>query len=242
MVTSEGTVLSMDFSPRDKSMSDIVSLLARVPYFRSQAIEVIEALAESSRRATFEARAAIFLEGNPVYGLYIIEKGVVKISRTSKDGREYILHILYPGDTFNGVAAIDGGPNPATATAYSDVVVWCIRRPDLRRLANRYPALSWALVESISRRARHLLGVVEDLAMRNVRGRLAHLLLEEVESRDAQAVPRMMTQEEMAGRLGTVREVVGRALRGLTADGIIEFDRHNIVILDLERLREEADV
>ena len=55
-------------------------------------------------------------------------------------------------------------------------------------------------------------------------------------------VPRLLTQEEMASRLGTVREVVGRALRGLAADGIIEFDRHRIVVLEPDRLAAEAEV
>ncbi|MFN2201470.1 MAG: helix-turn-helix domain-containing protein, partial [Caldilineaceae bacterium] len=59
---------------------------------------------------------------------------------------------------------------------------------------------------------------------------------------DGDEVPRLLTQEQMAGRLGTVREVVGRALRDLAADGIIEFDRHRIVILEPDRLAEEADV
>ncbi len=78
--------------------------------------------------------------------------------------------------------------------------------------------------------------------MRNVRSRLAHLLLAQAQAAETDEVPRLLTQEEMAGRLGTVREVVGRALRGLAADGIIEFDRHRIVILDPERLAQEAEV
>ena len=91
-------------------------------------------------------------------------------------------------------------------------------------------------------RARYLVGLVEDLAMRNVRGRLARLLLEEAEGTERRTVPRMLTQEEMAARLGTVREMVGRTLRSMAASGLIEFDRHRIVILDPERLAEEAEV
>lgn len=78
--------------------------------------------------------------------------------------------------------------------------------------------------------------------MRNVRGRLACLLLEEAARDQEQAISRFLTQEDMAARLGTVRDVVGRALRGLAADGVIEFDRHQIVILDIDRLSVEADV
>ena len=165
------------------------------------------------------------------------------MSRVSKEGREHILHIVHAGDTFNDVAALDGGPNPATSScATTPSSGESPARNDLKQVALRYPALAWALIESVARRARYLVGVVEDLGMRSVRGRLANLLLVEVQSTSSDAVPRLFTQEEMASRLGTVREVVGRALRGLANDGIIAFDRHRIVILDAERLAEEAEV
>jgi CRP/FNR family transcriptional regulator, cyclic AMP receptor protein len=125
--------------------------------------------------------------------------------------------------------------------AHTDVVVWRIGRDDLRRLAWACPDLAWALIEDLAARARLLVTLVHDLAMRSVRGRLARLLLEEAESHDSDVVQRLLTQEEMAARLGTVREMVGRTLRGLANDGLIEFDRHRIVILDPQRLAEEAE-
>jgi CRP/FNR family transcriptional regulator len=140
------------------------------------------------------------------------------------------------------VAALDGGPNPATATALTLTTLWRIERADLQRLAAEHPALAWALMADLAGRARYLVGVVEDLAMRSVRGRLARLLLEQAEASRTEVVPMMMTQEEMAARLGTVREMVGRTLRSLAAAGILEFDRHRIVILDAEKLAEEAEI
>jgi CRP/FNR family transcriptional regulator len=85
-------------------------------------------------------------------------------------------------------------------------------------------------------------GLVHDLAMRSVRGRLARLLLEEAEHTQSGIVERLLTQEQMAARLGTVREMVGRTLRSMANDGLIQFDRHRIVILDPQRLAEEAQV
>ena len=76
--------------------------------------------------------------------------------------------------------------------------------------------------------------------MRSVRGRIARLILEQAEIQ-GDVIPRVLTQEEMASRVGTVREVVGRALRGLAADGIIDFDRQTITVLDRARLTAEAD-
>jgi len=220
----------------------VASLWAAVPYLEDLRPEIVEALISVASRRRVSAGELIFSEGDPVSGLFLLEHGVVKITRFSKDGREHILHLLHRGDTFNDVAALDGGPNPASAIAHTGAVIWHIRRSDLRALAERHPELAWALIESLARRARYLIDVVQDLSMRNVRSRLANLLLTQAQAAERAEVPRLLTQEEMAGRLGTVREVVGRALRGLAADGIIEFNRHRIVILDAERLAQEADV
>jgi len=235
---TDGQALAAAGSPPN----GVASLWAEVPYLEDLRPEIVEALASVTSRRRVSAGELIFSEGDPVTGLFLLERGVVKVTRFSKDGREHILHLLHRGDTFNDVAALDGGPSPASAIAHTDAVVWHIWRADLRDLAERYPELAWALVESLARRARYLIDLVQDLSMRNVRSRLANLLLTQAQAAERAEVPRLLTQEEIASRLGTVREVVGRALRGLAADGIIEFNRHRIVILDAERLAQEADV
>lgn len=220
----------------------MAALLRKVDILQGMSDDALARLIASGVRRGYAAGSILFLEGEPVVGFYLIETGQVKISRLSQDGREHILLLLGPGDSFNEVAALDGGPNPATATAYTDTLTYCILRDSLRETVAQHPDLAWAMIESISRRTRHLVGMVQDLSMRSVKGRLAHLLLEQAEADEADAVARMLTQEEMASRLGTVREMVGRALRNLASDGIIEFDRHRIVILDVEGLRKEAEV
>ncbi len=213
-----------------------------VPYLTNLAPPIIDALADTATSRHYNPGVVIFTEGDPDNALYMVEQGKVKICRYSKEGREQTLNLFGPGDTFNDVAALDGGPSPATAIAFSEVTLWRVARADLQALATRHPPLAWALIESIARRTRYLVGLVQDLSLRSVKSRLAKLLLEQAQTAQQEAVPRMLTQEEMASRLGTVREVVGRALRTLVNAGIIEFDRHQIVILDLERLAEEAEV
>lgn len=219
-----------------------LTLWQAVPYLAKLAPPIIQALADVAMPRHYMAGAVIFSEGDPENGLYMVEQGQVKICRYSKEGREQILNLFGPGDTFNDVAVLDGGASPATAIAFTDATLWRVARPDLQALATRHPALAWALIESIARRTRYLVGLVQDLSLRSVKSRLAKLLLDQAQSAQQEAVPRMLTQEEMASRLGTVREVVGRALRTLVNAGIIEFDRHQIVILDLDRLAEEAEV
>ncbi len=217
-------------------------ILSQVTYLQGLDAEIYAALAKVASRRRLTAGNILFWEGDPCAGLHMVESGVIKILRMSKDGREQIVHMVHAGDTFNDVGALDGGPNPATATAHTDAVVWCVPRLELERIVHRHPALAWALIGTMARRTRQLLGLVEDLSLRSVKSRLAQLLLQQAQANDSDDVPRLLTQEEMASRLGTVREMVGRSLRSLAGDGVIEFDRHRIVILDADRLAEEADV
>ncbi len=112
----------------------------------------------------------------------------------------------------------------------------------MRAITLRHPDLAWALIESLARRARFLVASVQNLAMRDVRGRLAKLLLEQAEAVERGETPVPLTQEEMANRLGTVREVVGRTLRALAADGIIAMERQHIVVVDRTQLAKDAEI
>ncbi|MCX7707592.1 MAG: cyclic nucleotide-binding domain-containing protein, partial [Anaerolineae bacterium] len=88
-----------------------VSLLRRVPYFSRLADEVLIALAAVAVERRYERGQVIFLEGEPCAGLHLVVHGQVKIYKLSPQGREQILHQGGPGETFNDVAALDGGPN-----------------------------------------------------------------------------------------------------------------------------------
>ena len=219
-----------------------IELWRKVPYLEGVSDAAVADLAKAAVHHAYAQGQMIFLEAEPNQGLYLVEQGTVKICRFAADGREHILHLVHPGDTFNDVAALDGGPNPACATAFNDVTLWRIPRAELRRVAAQHPELAWALIESIAQRARYLVNVVQDLAMRNVKGRLARLLLEEARAAERGAPPVALTQEEMASRLGTVREVVGRALRSLAAENVIAMEKQRIVIVDRRRLEQAAEV
>ena len=215
------------------------ALLRRVPYFRQLPEPVLAALAAACVERRYDRGQVIFLEGEPCAGLHVVAAGEVKIFKLSPQGREQILHRVAAGDTFNDVAVLDGGPNPASAAALTEASLWVITRGEMQRLAQAHPALAWGLIESIARRTRHLVAMVEDLSLRSVKSRLARLLLAEAEraaKRGELDRSQMVTQAEMAARLGTVREMIGRALRELADDGLIDFDRHRIVITDREGL------
>lgn len=225
--------------------ASVLDLLRRVPYFAGLSDEVLAALARAAGTRRYGRGQIIFLEGDPCAGLFIVGSGEVKVFKLSAQGREQILQQLGPGGTFNEVAVLDGGPNPASVAATADAELYYIGRAEIRRLARSYPDLAWALIESMARRTRHLVGMVEDLALRSVKARLARLLLAEAaRASDGGEIDRsrMVSQAEMAARLGTVREMVGRALRDLADDGVIDFDRHRIVVTNRGGLARAADL
>jgi CRP/FNR family transcriptional regulator len=221
-----------------------LNLLRRVSYFATLPADLLTELAAVGVERRYGRGQVIFLEGEPCAGLHIVVEGQVRIYKVSPQGREQVLEQLESGGTFNDVAVLDGGPNPASAMAATDSLLWIVARADIRRLAHAHPELAWALIESIARRTRRLVAMVEDLALRSVKARLAKLLLAEAERSAGQVEinrDQMVTQAEMAARLGTVREMIGRALRELADEGLIVFDRHRIVILDRARLAELAE-
>jgi CRP-like cAMP-binding protein len=219
-------------------------LLRRAPYFAGLGDDVLAALAAVTIQRQIARGQLIFMEGEPCAGLYIVAAGEVKVFKLSPQGREQVIRQLGPGSTFNEVPVLDGGPNPASTAAVTDATVCVISRADIKRLAQAYPTLAWALVETTARHARHLVMMVEDLSLRSVKARLARLLLAEAQrstATDEIDRSQMITQAEMAARLGTVREMIGRVLSDLADDGLIVFDRHRIMIKDREALTAVAD-
>jgi len=221
-----------------RAQSRAAELLRAVSYFARLDAAALEEVSRSAVSRNYYRGAVLFLEGDPCSGMFIVDEGRVKLYKLSVEGREQVVKLMGPGESFNEVAVLDGGPNPVSAMAVRKSRVWVIDRSTMVQLLARYPALSLAVIESLAAHARHLLSLVEDLSLRTVGARLAKLLIAQAEGRGE--APRRLTQEEMAAQLGTVREMVSRGLRNLEEEGIIRFDRHRIVILDREGLEKKA--
>src|SRR5215213_6267040 len=125
------------------------------------------------------AGAFIQFEGDPADAMYLVIRGRVKIARTSASGREQVLNVIGPGGHFNTVPMFDGGACPANAQAIDDVHLLALSRDRLLRVVEDHPALALALLKEFTGRLRHLVNLVDDLALHSVQGRLARLLLEQ---------------------------------------------------------------
>ena len=215
-----------------------LGLMHSVPYFARLDTAAMQAAAARAVCRNYGRGAVIFLEGDPCAGLHVIEEGRVRLYKISAEGREQVVKLLGPGEFFNEVAVFDEGSNPVSAMAALDATLWVIDCASMGDLVSRFPALAEAVIENLAARSRHLLSLVEDLSLRTVSARLAKLLLSQAQT--GRAAPRLTSQQEMAAQLGTVREMVGRVLRTFEDEGLIQLDRHRIIILDREGLEREA--
>lgn len=214
-------------------------LLKAVSYFSDLDSSALNLLARSAIRRTYDAGQVVLIEGEACTGLYIVESGWLKAVKIGRDGREQVLQMLKAGDPFNAISVFIDEPNQASVSALEPSVIWLIPRQVLLRLMNESPKLARQVVKDLARRVIHLVRMVEDLSLRSVEARLAKLLLEQAQGQTVQR-QRWATQAEMASRLGTVPDVVNRALRKLSEDGLIHVERHQIQILDKEGLKTVA--
>ena len=227
---------SPDFSPARQA-------IATTRHFFALPAEVTEVLARQMISRTYTAGQVICLEGEPGEYLYLLEKGWVKGVRTATDGREQAALFLRDGELFGDEAVFSGATYSLTVVALEKVNAWALEGAVLVDLTKRYPALALACLEHLSARVLYYIQLVEDLGLRSVQARIAHTLLNHAELQDgALIVPRRSwtTLDEMAVRLGTVRDVLSRSLNALESEGILRLERSQVVILDPQRLLERG--
>lgn len=224
-----------------KQSDNLIDALTTVAYFAGVQASTLQALADVALYRSFETDRVVVLEGEPSSGLYVIDEGWLKAVKTSLQGREQVLHILGPGEVFNAIGVFLEGENPATVVALEPTKAWVIERRELLALVERRPDLARALIQNLAGRVQHLVELVEDLSLRTVEARLARMLLEQASDNVVQR-ERWATQAEMASRLGTVPDVLNRALRDLADATLIEVTRRHIRILDASGLESRAEL
>lgn len=217
---------------------DTEGALRRVPALGGLSETTLTRVARAAVRRVCAAGEIVLLQGEPCEAAYLIAEGQVRVSRLSPGGREQVLARLGPGQTFNTVAPfVHHGRNHATVQAVSDAVLLAVPRDDFLRLVSDCPELSAALLSDFATRLDHLTNLVEDLALRTVRGRLARFLLEQAVEGE---VSRRWTLDEMASHLGTVRDMIGRTLRSFAEADLIRLDRQRIELVNRRALEDEA--
>jgi CRP-like cAMP-binding protein len=217
-----------------------VDELRKAPHFAPLSPDDMAHVAAVTVERRYERGDIIILEGDRGGALYFVHSGIVKVFKTSPEGKEQVLRLIEAGSTFNDVPALDAGPNPASASALESSVVYATGGAELRRLIVERPGVALAMVQALAGALRHLVLLVEDLSFRHVTARVAKILLAQdsstaLDGNDSGAAHRL-TQQEMAAMAGTAREMVGRALKELEAAGAIHMQRGRITVVSRELL------
>ncbi len=214
-----------------------IDFLRSVPYFAGFNEKEISQIDQTVIERTFGKGQMLFLDGEPCDGLYLVKTGLVRVFKTSPEGREMVMIVARPGDTFNDASAFDGGKNLVNASALEPATVYIIPTAALTAVLGGCRAAE-AIIKGLSAQLRHLTSVIEDLSFRSVSGRLAKLLLEQAVAGEKSAPVPRLTQDEMASMVGSVRDVIGRVLRSLEKEGAIRVEGHRILVTNKDLLRD----
>ena len=172
----------------------------------------------------------IVSEGDKTDSLYIILEGSIKAFVSDGEGHDMVLSTQGPGEYF-GEMVLDEGPRSASIMTLEPARFLVVPKSDFREFVARNPAFALSLIEKLIGRARALTASVKSLALMDVYGRVARLLVELAEDSGGQlAIPQRLTQQEIASRIGASREMVSRILKDLSTGGYLTQSRSGIVL------------
>jgi CRP/FNR family transcriptional regulator len=235
----------MSMDERERRDRGTVAALKRSAYFRKLPPAELERLARRCRSRALRRGEHAFEAGDACPGLLVIAEGAVEMRQISPRGREQVLHAEGVGATLGEAPLFDGQGYVASAVAVAPTRLLLLPRETVLDLCRRRPDVALAMLEAMAGRVRRFAALAEDLAFRQVIERLArHLeLAAGIAGRPLSpgaVVDLGLTHEQLAARLGTVRELVSRAFRQLEHGGAVKRSRSRVTIRDPERLAEIA--
>ena len=182
---------------------------------------LLEEMTSMGKTRSFRKHAILINEGEQGSAIYIVLQGRLLAYASSDQGRDVILGEHGPGD-YVGELALDGGPRSASVKAIEPTTCCVIPAPDLRDVLAMHPEFALHLVGKLSRMVRRCTEQVKSLALQDVYGRLRHTLLElSDETASGRVLRERLTQQDLADRVGSSREMVNRVLKELTQGGYV---------------------
>jgi len=220
---------------------NIIEILESCKLFAKVPAGGFQRLATIGRVCRFDKGQTIFREGQECPGVYVVGRGLIRVFKTGAGGKEHVLHMVGPGHTFAEAAAIGGFRMPAAAEAVEDSVCALLPLEPLRRTLEEHHEICLGMMQSLTAWVRQLVGLLEDLVLRDAAGRLARYLLDAPETAEgAIALPGL--KRHVASHLNLTSETFSRTLRRFTeANLVAQPDSGRLELVDREKLRQVAD-
>src|SRR5450755_2552986 len=190
----------------DGGLPPKTSALSEIALFAALSESELHGLAQRAVEKRFASDEVLFWEGEACAGIFLIIQGSVKIFRTSPGGREVMLSIETAPASVAELPLFDGGPYPASVRVVEPVVALFINKIDFQQFCRQNPDVALKVLAVVGRRLRHLVGLVETMTFGSVTQRLAKMLLDASSGVGSEVFELAATHQELASRLGTVRE------------------------------------
>lgn len=222
----------------------VSSALQNVALFRDLAPAELEALSHQVVRRDFSRNELIFSQGDRGDGLYFVASGHVSITRQNPNGDELILAMYVPDEYFGELALFDDEPRSASATAIDECSVLFLSRSAFRSFLGTHPAALLTCLEVIVGQLRRCTDLADEIALLDVRSRLARRLLrlaqqgviESERSLPGSSRSYRITQQQLANMMGATRESVNKHLNAFVDEDMIRLERGHIHLLDEKKL------
>lgn len=219
---------------------NLIEILQACPLFSELEASGFRRLATIGRVCEFRKGQRIFQENDPCPGVFVVGQGMVRVFKTGTNGKEHVLHMVGPGESFAEVAAIGGFPVPATAETEKKTTCGLLPLEPFRTTLRENHELCLGMLSGVTVWVRRLVTLTEDLALRDAAGRLARFLLELAESRPKpEGVVRLPSlKRHVASHLNLTSETFSRTFHRLVAAGLVaEVGNVGVRILHPQKLR-----
>ena len=215
------------------------AVLKAVPLFTTISEEQLRMLTTMVTRRSASRNTTIMSSGDATDSLYIVLSGRLKVMMSDSEGKEVILAILGPGEFFGEMGLIDDEPRSASVVTIEPCELLSIAKRDFKRVLTENSEMAMAVMRGLVRRLREADRKIGSLALLDVYGRVARLLIDMAENVDGEKiVTKRLPKQDIAKMIGASREMVSRVMKDLQTGGYIEMRGSNIVLRDTIMLPE----
>lgn len=225
--------------------NDYKKTLRSLPLFSELSIEQLRKVTVFSSVTKFQKNDFLFHEGDFYTGFFILLKGSVKVYKITPDGRESVVHLIKPLNTFADIPLFEGSNYPANAQSLEESLAIFLSKEGFLKLIRENPEISLKMLAGFAKRLKSLVSQLEDISSKEVSNRLAKYLMKEIKNTGNEKLPEpfvklTIPKSTIASFLGTITETLSRAFKKLQGEGIIHVNGKKIFVKDMKRLKDLA--
>ncbi|MEW6508854.1 MAG: Crp/Fnr family transcriptional regulator [Bacteroidota bacterium] len=219
-----------------------IEILQSFPLFSELSSQQLNNIASISKILNYKKNEIIFREGDPYKGFFILLKGSVKIYKISFKGKESILHLIKPSESFGDVPLFDGGSYPVTSETIVSSSLVFFPADSFKKLIRNNPIICFNMLIGFAKKMRRLTQKVEELSTKEVTNRLARYFLEEIKKAGTENLPEPfvkinLSKKNISSYLGTIPDTLSRVLKKLQDEKIIRISGKTIFVCDFRKLK-----